>query len=143
MPMAKLHSLIKFKRHELDEKREILSKLNDELERLKNFKQQLLDNLAREKNLAAVDIDIARSFGPYLNKTLAQCADLDNMIRAKLQEVQAATHVVQDAYLEVKKLEITQDKRDDEEDTRIKKIETNTLDDIGIESFRRGQDGRV
>jgi flagellar FliJ protein len=143
MPMAKLHSLIKFKRHELDEKREVLSKLNDELEKLKMYKQNLLDSLAREKNLAAVDIDIARNFGPYLNKTLAQCADLDEMIRAKLQEVQAATHVVQDAFLEVKKLEITQEKRDDEEDDRLKKIETNNLDDIGLNSFRRGQDGRV
>ena len=141
--MAKLHSLIKFKRHELDEKREALSKLNDELDKLKNTKQKLLDDLAREKNLAAVDIDVARSFGPYLNRTLERCAALDEAIRDKLQEVQAATHIVQDAYLEVKKLEITQDKRDEEEDNRVKKIESNTLDEIGLQSFRRGSEGRV
>ena len=108
--MAKLHSLIKFKRHELDEKREILARLNDELEGLRNRKQRLLDELAREKNLAAVDIETARSFGPYLNKTLARVAAFDEEIHAKYLEVQAATHVVQDAYLEVKKLEITQEK---------------------------------
>ena len=141
--MAKLHSLIKFKRHELDEKREVLAQLNDQLEALKRKKQQLLDDLAREKNLAAVDIDVARSFGPYLNKTLARCADMDIEIQEKYLEVQAATHVVQEAFLEVKKLEITQEKRDDEENTRIKKIEASTLDEIGMESFRRGQEGRV
>lgn len=137
--MAKLHSLIRFKRHELDEKRQILAKLNDALEDLRARKQKLLDDLAREKNLAAVDVEIARSFGPYLNRTLEQCAALDDDIHQKLREIQAATHVVQDAYLEVKKLEITQEKRDQEEDDRLKRIETNTLDDIGIEGFRRNQ----
>lgn len=140
--MAQLHSLIKFKRHELDEKRQVLARLNDELEMLKRRKQQMLDDLAREKNLAAVDIDVARSFGPYLNRALAQCAEIDDHIRDKMQQVQAATHVVQDAFLEVKKLEITQEKRDEEEKNRLKKIETNTLDDIGMESFRRASEDR-
>jgi len=138
--MAKLHSLIRFKRHELDEKRQNLAKLNDELEKLKMDRQNLLDNLAREKNLAAVDIEIARSFGPFLNRTLAKCAELDLDIQNKLREVQAATHVVQDAYLEVKKLEITQEKSDETEDNRVKRIEANNLDDMGIESFRRNQE---
>lgn len=143
--MAQLHSLIRFKKHELDEKREILAKLNEELSQLQERKRKLLDDLAREKNLAAVDIDIARSFGPFLNKALAQIADMDDLIRDKQQEIQAATMVVQEAYLEVKKLEITQEKRDAEENARVKRIETNTLDDIGLESFRRTQSdsGRI
>lgn len=138
--MAKLHSLIRFKRHELDEKRQILARLNDALEQLRASKKKLLDDLAREKNLAAVDVEIARSFGPYLNRTLEQCAALDDEIHQKLREIQAATHVVQDAYLEVKKLEITQEKRDQEEENNLKRMETNTLDDIGIESFRRNSE---
>lgn len=141
--MAKLHSLIRFKRHELDEKRQVLAKLNEALEALKNRKQKLLDDLAREKNLAAVDVDIARSFGPYLNRTLELCDALDGEIHQKMQEIQAATHVVQDAFLEVKKLEITQERRDEQEKERLQKIETNTLDDIGLEGFRRNQDERV
>lgn len=141
--MAKLHSLIRFKRHELDEKRQILAKLNDALEGLRGRKQKLLDDLAREKNLAAVDVEIARSFGPFLNRTLDACAALDDAIHQKLREIQAATHVVQDAYLEVKKLEITQEKRDQEEENRLQRIETNTLDDIGLESFRRNQAEQV
>jgi len=135
--MANLHGLIKFKRHELDEKRQILAKLNDELSRLQEKKQKLLDDLAREKNLAAVDIEIARSFGPFLNKTLSRVEALDDDIHTKQREIQAATHVVQEAYLEVKKLEVTQEKRDTEENQRVAKIESNTLDEIGLETFRR------
>lgn len=135
--MAKLHSLIRFKRHELDEKRQILARLNSELEALKQRKQDMLDMLAREKNLAAVDVEIARGFGPFLSRTLDQCAALDEEMHKKQQEIQAATHVVQDAYLEVKKLEVTQERRDREEQERLDKIESNTLDEIGLETFRR------
>lgn len=138
--MAQLHSLIRYKRHELDEKRKILSTVNAELEFLIGTKKKKLDDLAREKNLASVDIDIARTFGPYLNKTLEQCDELDVMIGEKQQEVQAATIVVQEAYLEVKKLEVTQEKRDEAEADRVDRIESITLDDIGIEGFRRRQD---
>ena len=142
--MAKLHSLIKFKRHELDDKRQLLAKLNDALDRLRGQKQQLLDDLAHEKNLAAVDIDTARGFAPFLKKTLARITELDEFIREKQREIQAATHVVQEAYLEVKKLEITQERSDDTEESRLKRIEANNLDEMGIESFRRGQEeGRV
>ena len=140
--MAQLHGLIKFKRHELDEKRQILARLNEELEALKQRKENLLDDLAREKNLAAVDIDIARNFGPFLTRTLERIEAFDHDIAAKQREIQAATHVVQEAFLEVKKLEVTQQNRDDEETRRLGRIETNTLNDIGLETFRRGQDGK-
>lgn len=138
--MAQLHSLIRYKRHELDDKRKHLAALNAQLEYLLGTKRKLLDDLAREKNLASVDIDVAKSFGPYLNKTLAQCDALDVEIGQKQQEVQAATLVVQEAYLEVKKLEVTQEKRDQAEESRINRIESINLDDIGIEGFRRRQD---
>lgn len=138
--MAKLHSLIRFKRHELDDKRKILAVLNTELEVLLQTKKTILEDLAREKNLASVDIEVARSFGLYLNRTLTRCDDLDQEIAEKQQEVQAATVVVQEAYLEVKKLEVTQEKRDQVEDDRIARIEAITLDDIGIEGFRRRQE---
>lgn len=138
--MAKLHSLIRFKRHELDDKRKQLALLNTQLETLIATKRKKLEDLAREKNLASVDVDVARSFGPYLNKTLAQCDELDVAIGHKQQEVQAATLVVQEAYLEVKKLEVTQERRDQVEEERIDRIESITLDDMGIEGFRRRQD---
>lgn len=138
--MAKLHSLIKFKRHELDEKREVLARLNSQLEMLHDKKKMLLDNLAHEKNLAAVDIESARNFGHYLKRVQLQQAALDDAIRDKMQEIQAATIVVQEAFLEAKKLEITQEKSDATEAARIGKIEADNLDEIGLELFRRKDD---
>src|SRR5690606_2206522 len=141
--MAKLHNLIKYRRHTLEEKRKMLAILNTELEVLRAEKKTLLDKLAAEKNLAAVDVDIARNFGIYLNRVLRECGELELKISQKLEEVQAATHVVQDAYLEVKKLEVTQDRRDQEEEDRLDRIEVNTLDEIGIENYRRKDEGLI
>jgi flagellar FliJ protein len=138
--MAKLHGLIRFRRHDLDEKRRILAELNSELERLQMFRQKTIDDLAREKNLAAVDLECARHFPAYLDKMTKQIELQDQVIAFKTSEVQAATHVVQEAYLEVKKLEITQERRDQEEADRIKKIEGDTLDEIGLQAFRKNQE---
>ena len=137
--MAKLHSLIRFQRHELDEKRKILLELNNQLELLQNEKQKNLDDLSREKNLAAVDIECARHFPLYLGRMMAKIEKIEQAIQSKLLEIHAATHVVQEAFLEVKKLEVAQANRDQAEEAHQKKVETNILDDIGIETFRRNK----
>ncbi len=135
--MAQLHSLIRLRRHELDEKRKILADLNKELEHLYARKQKLLDDLAREKDLAAVDMDCARHFPNFLNRTMQQVDALNTAIQSKLLEIQAATLVVQEAYLEAKKLEIAQENRDKAEAERLQKIEDAQMDEIGLEGFRR------
>lgn len=135
--MAKLHSLIRLRRHELDEKRKILAERNKELEALQDNKQRLLDNLAHEKNLAAVDLECARHFPQFLSRIMHQVDELSTQIQFKMSEVQAATLVVQEAYLEAKKLEIAQENRDKAEDERLQKIDNAIMDEIGIENFRR------
>jgi flagellar biosynthesis chaperone FliJ len=141
--MAKLHSLIRFKRHQLDEFRRILSDLNTQLEVLYASKKKLLDDLAHEKNLAAVDIEASRNFGAYLNRMLREQEVLEEKIRKKSLEVQAATKVVQEAYLEAKKVEVTQENRDRAEEARLNKIDSDIMDEIGIENFRRKDDGLI
>jgi flagellar biosynthesis chaperone FliJ len=135
--MAKLHGLIKYRRHTLDEKRRILSDLKTELETLENYKARLLSDLEREKNLAAVDLESARHFPLFLKKVKNQISDLDEMIAFKASEIQAATLVVQEAYLEVKKLEITQERSDQVETDRLNRLESIDLDEMGLEAFRR------
>lgn len=137
--MAKLHSLIRYKRHTLDEKRRHLAALNAELEGLQTRKQLLLDSIAREKELASVDLDAARSFTAYLHRAMEKCEALDVEIIEKRAEVQAATQVVQEAFLDAKKFEVTQENRDAAENERLKKIESDTLDEIGLTGFIRQQ----
>lgn len=137
--MAKLHSLIRFKRHTLDEKRQLLAALNAELEGLQEHKKLLLEKIAHEKNLASVDLDAARSFTAYLHRAMEQSEALDTAILEKRAEVQAATQVVQEAFLDAKKFEVTQENRDRQEAERLNKIESDTLDEIGLTGFIRQQ----
>ena len=44
------------------------------------------------------------------------------------------------AFAELKKIEITQERREDEEEKAINKKESAELDEIAIEGFRRKQD---
>lgn len=137
--MAKLHSLIRLNRHTLDEKRRVLKELQAQQELLKQQKEQRLASLEAEKILAAHDIEAAKYFPLYLERVLEQVAYLDNAIHEKQQEIQAATYMVQEAFIELKKLEVTQERRDQEEIDRLNKLENDIMDEIGIVGFVRKQ----
>ncbi len=137
--MAKLAGLIRFKKHELDQYREALIKLQDKLAQQEYAKDTLLKQMEAEKNLAAVDIAASRNFGAYLQRSLNVLRDLEKQIQNTEQEIYAARRVVQDAFMDVKKLDITEERRSElEKDTLAKKV-SSELDDIGITAFQRGQ----
>ena len=137
--MAKLAGLIRLKKHELDQHREALAKLETTLAKHVHAKNVLLAQIASEKNLAAVDLDAARNFGAYLNKSLALLRDMDRQIQNTENEIFAARRMVQDAFMDVKKLDITEENRAQEAKDALAKKISNELDDIGITLFQRGQ----
>jgi flagellar FliJ protein len=137
--MAKLAGLIRLKKHELDQYREELAKLESKLAREDHAKNVLLAQIETEKNLASVDIEASRNFGAYLQKSLNLLRDMERQIQNTHNEIFAARRVVQDAFMEVKKLDITEENRAQlAKDTLAKKI-SDELDDIGITVFQRGQ----
>lgn len=138
--MAKLTGLIRLKKHELDQQRQALTALQEKLAIHQAKKDQLLAQLEVEKNLAAVDIEAARNFGAFLQKSLDTLKVADKAIQDINNEIYAARRVIQDAYMEVKKLDITEENRAQaEKDTLNRKI-ANELDDIGLTVFQRGQE---
>ena len=138
--MAKLAGLIRLKKHELDQYRQALTTLQDKLAQQQFAKNKLLAQMETEKNLAAVDIEASRNFGAYLQRSLQLLKDMERQIQNTENEIFAARRVIQDAFMEVKKLDITEENRaQTERDTLAKKI-SNELDDIGINAFIRQQD---
>lgn len=135
--MAKLAGLIRLKKHELDQHRQALTVLQEKLAIHQERKDHLLAQLEAEKNLAAVDIDAARNFGAYLQRSLDTLKVADKAIQEINNEIFAARRVIQDAYMEVKKLDITEENRmQAEKDVLDRKI-ANELDDIGLTVFQR------
>lgn len=135
--MAKLAGLIRLKKHELDQQREALVKLQDKLAAQLQAKADLLAQLETEKNLAAVDIAAARGFGPYLQRALQKLEAMEKAIGDTGNEIYAARRVVQDAFMEVKKLDITEERRAQEEKDVLAAKVANELDEIGITVFQR------
>lgn len=135
--MADLKGLIRLRRHELDEKRRILGELNAQIEALNDRRQNVLKKLEKEKNLAAVDINAAQGFGQYLNGALNTCKEIDKNIEKVMVHVEKATDIVREAFMEVKKLELTQENRDKEAQKKQAKKETADLDEAGLTSHRR------
>ena len=135
--MAYLKGLIRLRRHELDEKRRILGDLNSKIEALNTRRQNVLQKLEKEKNLAAVDINAAQNFGQYLNGALNTCKDIDSNIERIMVDVEKATDVVRATFMEVKKLELTQENREKEAQAVVAKRETADLDEAGLNAHRR------
>ena len=138
--MADLKGLIRLRRHELDERRRELGELNAQVEALNEQRRAVLQKLEKEKNLAAVDINAAQGFGQYLNGALNRCRDIDAEIEIVMVEVEKATDIVRTAFMEVKKLELTQENRDEAEAAVLAKLETADLDEAGLTAHRRRQD---
>ena len=141
--MAKLSGLIRLKKHELDQYRQALANLQEKLAQQQNAKDNMLVQLEQEKNLASVDMDAARNFNAYLQRSLQRLQEMERAIHDTQQEIQAARRVIQDAFMEVKKLDITEENRAQAEKDELNRKISNELDDIGLVGFMRNHAGET
>lgn len=133
--MAKLHGLIKFRQHELDEKRRELGDINAKIAKLQQRKEAMLQQMEAEKKAAANSADSligVAPIGSYISKVLKQREQLNQAIEQIILESEEIMEQVRMAFLELKKLEITQERRDHEEMEHLHKMEQAILDEIAL-----------
>lgn len=138
--MAKLNSLIRVQKHRVDEKQKILARLYAELEALEQKKQDVIDQIAKERKVAegmSSDPLTQLSFGNYINNAKKIVSALENDIEKVNVRVSLAQDDIRAAFEELKKTEIVHQNRIDEEKKAQKKKENTELDEIGIEGHRR------
>jgi len=142
--MADLKGIIKLRKHRLDEKQRALGELNDQLDRLEQTRAKLDDDLAREQAAAtAAEGDVVLSgltYSEFLQGTLKRRAQLDEAIRQISQRIEQAREEIRDAFAELKKYEITQRERERRAREEENKKETDELNEIGIEGYRRREE---
>ncbi len=139
--MADLESLIKYRTHQLDEKKKLLAELFKEAEQIELQKHTLLENLEREKLLTEKDNSLETSvyFGNYAELIMTKIESLDKAKEKLETRISLAQEEVRNAFAELKKVEITNDRRKEEEKAEINKKISLELDEIGIETFRRAE----
>ncbi len=140
--MADLNPLIRYRKHAVDEKQRVLSDFYRKAEELQASRQAVLDEMEREKKLAQEDgsLDANAFLGRYLEGAKSKIAALDKEIRQMETRILIAQEDIRNAFAEMKKVEITQKQRQDRDKAAAEQKETQELDDIAIEQYRRKLD---
>lgn len=135
-----LDSLIRLNRHELDEKRRVLSERYQALAQLARERAALDADFEREKKALAASGDIAFTFEPYARAVRERGLALDRQMAEAERNIEAAKQDLMVVFAELKKFEMSQEERRKLEEEERKLRETKIFDEIGLQMFRR-QDG--
>ena len=140
--MANLLSLIKLRKHAVDEKQKVLAQLYREIETIEQSKTTLIERLRRER--AVLDqsgmLEMYAYFGRF-SQNIGRMLERLNAEKSKLEvRIQIAQDDVREAFAGVKRIEIVQSARERAERKAADDKETREMDDIGIDGFRRKEE---
>jgi flagellar export protein FliJ len=137
--MADLDSLIKHRKHIVEEKQRFLSQLYQQAERLEQQKQVVLKQIEKEKAMAAAmeRTDMAAYLGRYLEGARRKIDAIGDALGKLEIRIAAAQEDMRAAFAEQKKVEVVQRAREAEEAKAQKRKEEQALDEVALEGFRR------
>lgn len=137
--MADLQALIRLRKHAVDEKQRAVAQLYREAETLEKQKKVVEDQMAHEKRLAEeMNRPEAISFYTrYAEGARKKIAALQISIKKMEGRIEAAQEDMRVAFAEMKKIQITQTRREKREAKAVQKKENAQMDDIAIEQYRR------
>ena len=135
--MKGLPTLIKLRQRELDTLRRNVAKLEEELEKLVKEEKRLQAELRHEKQLASEQPEMAQFFGDFAQGNEQKQDQLRELQKAVNKEIESMREKVAEAFGELKRLEITQEKLLAELEEEQKHREQQELDEIGLQQHRR------
>lgn len=138
--MADLNPLIRVRRHVVEQKQKFLAELYRQAEELNNQKNTLETQLEEEREkVKEMDVQMLSYFGPYTEAVNDRVEEIEDSIGKLETRIEIAREDMREAFAELKKIEITQERREEEEIKEINKKESHELDEIGVENYRRRQ----
>lgn len=140
--MADLEALIRLKRHTVEERQKVLAEIYRNMEVIEHRKQELLERLAKER--AALDnnnmVETRAYYGRFEGVIRGNVDTLDGELRKLETRLDIAQEEVRAAFADMKRIEIVFERRQEEEKQALKDKESQEMDEIGIEGFRRGSE---
>jgi flagellar biosynthesis chaperone FliJ len=140
--MADLDPLIRLNKFGLEEKQRFLAKLYSDAERFEQMKAGMLDSVESEKDVTDADmgnITMIQAYLAYLGRVKREVSQIDNEIKRIEARIQVAIDDMRDAFGELKKIEITRDRRLKELAEENKKREDALFSEIALEIYRRSE----
>ena len=143
--MADLDPLIRLYQKRVDDKQRVLADLYREVEILETLKGNILDEIESETKViesmeGMAALDTQSYFGAYLQAMQKKIAVVDDGLKQIERRVNLAREDVRRGFAELKKVEITAESRAAEEGRKQAKKESDLMDEIGLDAFRRAQD---
>ncbi|MFP4097280.1 MAG: flagellar export protein FliJ [Alphaproteobacteria bacterium] len=139
--MAKLDSLIRVRKHKVDQQQKVLADLYRRAEALKQERDTLETRLAIESETSKdVPPDMLRYFASFVKKMRKSIKTIDDKRERLENQIKIAQERLRDAYAEQKKVEIIHQRRKDAQKAEEQSKESQELDAIAIEGFRRKDD---
>jgi flagellar FliJ protein len=137
--MADLYGLIRLRRYTVEEKQKLLSALYREAEAL-IAKRRMLENQLEHERIVAMNEgtpDASADYGRYAENVRKKISKFNEGIKKIELKIDVAQEDVRAAFAEMKKVQIVQRTRDDEEQKEQDAKDASVLDDIALEGFRR------
>jgi flagellar export protein FliJ len=140
--MADLEPLIRLRKHTVDEKQKYLASILREAERVEAEKKDIQDKMAHEQKLAK-ESDHAESvafLGNFLQASRNRIDKLNRYLGELNTRIEAAQEDMRAAFAEMKKIEIIHRNREKAERAEEEKKQSDLLDEIAIDGYRRNLD---
>lgn len=140
--MADLQALVRLRRFRVEEKQKALADLYRASEALEAEREERLATLAREKQIAEDlgDPTSYTDYGRYADGVHRKVVKIDKELAKLETRIQIAQDDMRTAFADMKRIEIVQRRRKEDEQRKLIAKETLELDDIGIEAFRRREE---
>lgn len=136
--MADLDPLIRVRKHAVEQKQKFLAELYRQAEELEGQKKNMLDTLAEErKKVDEMGVEALGYFGAYSQAVKGRVEDINEAMKKLNNRIEIARDDMARAFEDLKKIEITQERREAEEKKAIKKKEDDAMDEIALEGYRR------
>lgn len=136
--MADLNPLIRVRKHVVEQKQKFLAELYRQAEELENQKETLLTQLAEEQEkVRDMGVEMLSYFGPYTEAVKERVEEINQARETLEKRIIFAQEDMRQAFADLKKIEITQERRDEEESSELSRKESAAMDEVGMELYRR------
>lgn len=137
-PAKGLKTLIRLSKFDVDEKRRILTALQNQEERIIGEIAQSEVTLRKEQEMAARDaLGVGFIYGAYHRSWMAKRQQLFAQLSTIRAEIEIARDALAEAFRTQKTYEVTQANREKREQEEADRKEQNFLDEVGMTQHRR------
>ncbi|MCC3862215.1 flagellar FliJ family protein [Pseudemcibacter aquimaris] len=138
--MAKgLSGVIRLHKWQVDEKRRQIAELESMREELIQKMERLDQELAREQRQLAESNVVDINYANYANSVMRRKENLESSINEVDVSIEEMKDELADAFKELKKYEIAQERAEEREREKLKHKEQERLDELSLNMFRSGQ----